>query len=232
MKTIKEWFQVLADDTDLEEDIRAELAYDQTMGRVGAVEVAVEDGTVTLTGTVYSLAQKWAVEHAVRRIAGVKGLVNELFVDSPKNVSHSDAEIASAAGTVLEWTAGLPDGIEVSVKDGCVTLEGSVAFPSDRLAAADAVRRLVGVKAVDNRLVSASIADADDLEASIEDAIRRRTGGLGITVHYDEGTVTLDGMARSWAVRSRAEEAARVSPGVREVVNRIAVGEHTAEPAH
>ena len=231
MKTIKEWFHDVAHDSDLEADIRAELGYDQTIGRVGGVEVTVEDGTVTLTGTVYSLAQKWAVEHAVRRVAGVRDLVNDLLVDPPKDVSHSDQEIADAATTVLRWTAGLPDGIDVSVLDGRVTLDGTVAFLSERLAAADAVRRLVGVKAVDNRLVTASDAAGDDLRASIEAAIRRRTGGLGITVNYDDGTVTLDGVARSWAVRTRAEEAARVSPGVKEIVNRIAVVEHTAEPA-
>ena len=229
MKTIKEWFQDVANDSDLEEDIRAELAYDLTIGRVGGVDVSVEGGMVTLTGTVYSLAQKWAVEHAVRRVAGVNDLVNDLRVDPPKDVSHSDEEIASAAATVLEWTAGVPDGIDASVKDGLVTLDGTVAVPSDRLAADEAVRRLVGVKDVDNRLVTASADAADDLRGSIEAAIRRRTGGLGITVGYDDGTVTLEGVVRAWAVRSRAEEAARVSPGVKEVVNRIAVVDHTAE---
>jgi osmotically-inducible protein OsmY len=112
-----------------------------------------------------------------------------------------------------------------------VTLDGTVAFHSDWLAAGDAVRRLVGVKDVDNRLVTASTDAANDVRGSIEAAIRRRAGGLGITVGYDDGTVTLEGATRSWAARSRAEEAARVSPGVTEVVNRIAVVEHTAEPA-
>src|SRR5262245_37751098 len=118
MKTVKEWFHNVANDHDLEEDIRAELGYDPAIGRVGSVDVTVEDGIVSLKGTVYSLAQKWAVEHAVRGVAGVRDLDDDLLVDPPKDVVHSDAEIKDAAETVLKWTAGVPDGIDVSVLEG------------------------------------------------------------------------------------------------------------------
>ena len=66
---------------------------------------------------------------------------------------RTDEEIADAAATVLEWTVGAPDGIEVSVLDGRVTLEGTVDSPDEQRAAADVVRSLVGVSAIDNRIV-------------------------------------------------------------------------------
>ena len=223
MKTVREWFQKVANDHDLEEDVRAELAYDPAVGRVGSVDVSVRDGVVAVKGTVYSLAQKWAVEHTIRSVAGIRDVEMDLLVDPPKDVFHSDEEIADAVATVLRWTAGVPDGVQVSVQDGRVTLEGTVGFLSERLAAADAVRPLVGVKQVDNRLVVATVAAADDIRASIEAAIRRRTGAREITVSYEDETVRLGGTARSWAVRATAEEAARLAPGVKDVANRIVI---------
>jgi osmotically-inducible protein OsmY len=63
--------------------------------------------------------------------------------------------VADAAATVLRWTVGAPDGVEVSALDGRVTLEGTVASRDEQQAAGDLVKSLVGVKAVDNRIVVA-----------------------------------------------------------------------------
>lgn len=223
MKTPRKWLQRIARDADLEQDVRAELDYDQSVGRVGSAEVEVSDGVVSVTGTVYSLAQKWAVEHAIRRVASVTEVINDLRVDPPKEIFHSDQEIADAVTTVLDWTAGVPDGIDVLVLDGRVTLNGTVGFLSERIAAAAAVRPLVGVIELDNRLVVASVVGANDIAANVARAIHRHTGGVEISVDYDGGTVTLEGVALSWAVRARAEEAAWLADGVKSVVNRIAV---------
>jgi len=44
------------------------------------IGVAVDDGVVTLTGHVPSYAQKFAAEHAVKGIKGVRALAQELEV--------------------------------------------------------------------------------------------------------------------------------------------------------
>ena len=225
MSTLKRWLQDVARDHDLEEHVRAELGYDPAVGHVGSVEITAANGVVSVTGTVYSLAQRWAVEQAVRRVAGVTDVFNDLLVLPPKDVFHSDEEIADAVATVLTWTAGIPDGIEVSVLEGCVTLDGTVASFGERIAAADVARVLVGVKGITNRLEVADRAVAEDIRTSIEAAIRRRDEARNIAVFYDRGTVTLGGTTSSWAERTSAEEAARLAPGVTTVVNRIAVTE-------
>lgn len=153
MKNPKEWIEDIVTDHDLVQNAKTALEYDRSIGHVGSVDVSADDGVVTLTGTVYSHAQKSAVERAVRRAAGVTSVINDLNLDSPKSVFRTDQEIADAASTVLEWTVGAPDGIAISVLDGRVTLEGTVSSPDEQLAAADVVRSLVGVKAIDNRIV-------------------------------------------------------------------------------
>jgi osmotically-inducible protein OsmY len=42
--------------------------------------VSVIDGVVTLTGEVGSYAEKWKAERTVERVAGVRGIANELQV--------------------------------------------------------------------------------------------------------------------------------------------------------
>ena len=153
MKDPKEWIEDIVTDHDLVQNVKTALEYDRSIGHVGSVDVSADDGVVTLTGTVYSPAQKSAVEHAVRRAAGVTVVINDLNVDSPKSVFRTDQEIADAATTVLEWTVGAPDGIEISVLGGAVTLEGTVGSRDEQSAAARIVRSLVGVNAIDNRIV-------------------------------------------------------------------------------
>src|SRR5215475_12442532 len=111
MRTVGQWFRTMVDDHHLEEDVREELAYDSTVGRAPGVDVQVDNGLVTLSGTVYSLAQRHAVEHAVRRVDGVFQVINSLAVDSRKEIPHDDQEIANGVATMLDWTAGVPDGI-------------------------------------------------------------------------------------------------------------------------
>src|SRR5262249_22012439 len=113
MKTVGQWFRTMVDDYRLEQDIRDELAYDPTIGRAPGIDIQIDDGFVTLSGTVYSLAQRHAVEHAVRRVDGVFQVINGLSVDSRKDIAHDDSEIANGVGAILDWTAGVPDGIAV-----------------------------------------------------------------------------------------------------------------------
>lgn len=155
MKSPNEWLDGIITDHDLDETVRTALEHDRSIGQVGSVDVHVEDGIVTITGTVYSLAQKWAVEHAAQRGAGTAPVINDLRIDPPKTVFHTDQEIANAAATLLRATVGAPDGIDVAVLDGRMTLNGTVASPGERLAAANAVASLVGVTALDNRIVIA-----------------------------------------------------------------------------
>jgi osmotically-inducible protein OsmY len=112
------------------------------------IAVAVKNGVVTLAGFVRSYAQKTEAEQTAKRVTGVAAVANDIEVRLPIFNQRPDPEIARDA--VAEIQNELPyssDHIRVVVKDGWITLEGSVEWNYQRERAERAVRRLRGVKA-------------------------------------------------------------------------------------
>lgn len=134
-------------DRTLHQDILDELGREPRV-RAGAIAIAVEDGVVTLSGTVASFSERWAAEDAAKRVRGVRGVADELRVELPGMHRIDDTEIAKTAVELLKWNAGLPQSLVVQVEDGCVTLSGAVDWPFQRDEALDAVRRVPGVRDV------------------------------------------------------------------------------------
>jgi osmotically-inducible protein OsmY len=224
MADFRERVKEFVHEHDLADDISAELAYDRSVVGGDRVDVSVAESVVTLEGEVDSLAQRWAVERAVRRIAGVTGVNNDLVVVPPANLSRTDDQIENAVNTVLAWTATIPGGIDATVAGGWVTLEGTVGFRFQKEAAENAVRQLIGVRGVENDLVVATAEAVQDIKTSIGAAIRRRIDHpVDIEVAFDDGTVTLRGTVHSAAERRDAEESARLALGVRDVVDEVRV---------
>ena len=187
---------------ELADDVSEELSYDPSVVGADKVDVSAAEGVVTLEGEVDSLAQRWAIERAVRRVAGVTDVNNDLVVVPPANLDRTDDQIENAVNILLEWTATLPAGIKATVAGGWVTLEGTVGFRFQKQAAENAVRQLVGVRGVENDLVVATAEAAQDIKAAIGSAIRRRADHpVDIEVAFDDGTVTLRGTVHSWAER-------------------------------
>lgn len=65
--------------------ISEELAVDPRFD-ASAVEVTVEDRVVTLAGQVPNYMDKWAIQHAVRALKGVRGVTLEIQVKCPVDV--------------------------------------------------------------------------------------------------------------------------------------------------
>lgn len=63
-------------DSDTQRDIRNELVR-MLSGNAGRLDVQVREGVVTLTASVDSHMEEWKVEHAVRRMPGIQGLIDE-----------------------------------------------------------------------------------------------------------------------------------------------------------
>ena len=66
-------------DMELRHEVFAALNWDPVASRA-YVDVRVDNGVVTLTGQLCSTAMLQAVECAVRRVQGIRSLVNELTV--------------------------------------------------------------------------------------------------------------------------------------------------------
>jgi osmotically-inducible protein OsmY len=114
------------------------------------IGVTAEDGVVTLTGTVESLAMKVAAERAVKRVDGVRSVANDLRIRARNE--RTDTDIARDAVHRLRNNVSIPVTVKAVVRDGYVTLDGTVSWMHQRAAAEIAVKYLAGVKGVSNEI--------------------------------------------------------------------------------
>lgn len=222
---------MLKTDQEIQKDVLRELDWDPQVDPV-EVGVQVEDGIVTLTGTISTYAKKLAAKRAAHRVAGVLDVVNNLVVEIAEPHKRNDQEIAKAVRHALEWDVMVPDQrIHSTVSNGRVMLEGHVDNWADRMAAECAVERLAGVRSVDNQLqVEPKIrveakAIRDAIRGALERQTRRETDRISITVR--DGLVTLTGTVRSWAEKNAAHNAAACTPGVQRIDDRLEIDAHS-----
>ena len=189
------------------------------------IGVSVNDGAVTLSGTVDSWPEKAAATAATKQVPGVRVIADELDVQTFG--TRTDNELARAAEFALNRSPDVPeDGITVVVRNGSVTLDGSVPWEFERRVAESIVRLLPGVGNVRNRLTLSATPIQRDVAARVQEAIVSlatvEAEHLMITVTDDE--VHLRGRVHSFAERDAAERAAASSVGVARVHNRLHVG--------
>jgi osmotically-inducible protein OsmY len=114
----------LKSDTEIKNDILSELKYEPRV-KVTDIGVLVKDGTVTLNGFATSYGEKWDAVKAVKRIAGVKAIADDIEVKFPESLRRNDGDIAAAAANQIEWSTTIPQGaVQVTVSEGRVSLEG------------------------------------------------------------------------------------------------------------
>ena len=211
----------------LRDDILDELAYEPVVDPVH-IGVAVDQNVVTLTGHVGSYAQKLAALSAVRRVKGVHGIADAIEVRPASEAKTSDDEIASRAINVLSWDSVVPDeGIQVTVRNGLVTLTGKVHWYYQKSSAERDVRNLSGVRSVVNNIEVEPHAKADNVKKKIEAALKRHAEieakDVRVTVR-DDDEVLLEGKVRNWDEKFAVENAAWSAPGVKNVRDRLTIG--------
>ena len=190
------------------------------------IGVAVKDGIVTLTGMVLSYPEKTNAERAMRRVAGVKGVADELKIKLFGTDVRSDFDIAQAAVNGLVFNASVPkDRVKVLVEDGWVSLDGEVEWQYQRTAAENTVKHLRGVVGITNRISIKPRLDATNVKSKIESAFARQAhlDANKIQVEALNSEVTLKGRARSIDEKLAAEIAAWSAPGVTKVRNEVIV---------
>ena len=112
-------------DLQLKKDVEEELRWDPRINEA-KVGVTVDQGAVTLLGTVDTYAEKWAAEEAAKRVGGVCSLAMDLTVKILGEHVRSDTEIAVAVRNAIEWDVLVPKSVRAQVKDGWVTVQGEV----------------------------------------------------------------------------------------------------------
>ena len=215
----------MKNDSELQHDVIEELRWDPAITEK-EIGVAVRDGVVTLTGSVESYAQRWAVERAAERVSSVRALANEISVKLPSTFVRSDSDLAHQIVEAFRWDVQVPhEQIRAKVARGWVTLEGEADWAFQREAAAADVRSLTGVVGVTNLIHVKSTISAFDVSRKIKDALRRRADrdAERIDVEAIGDVVTLKGVVSSYAERRAAEGVAWSAPGVREVKDELVV---------
>src|SRR3979411_330488 len=132
-------------------DVLFELKWDPKIGSSSDIAVGVKDGVVTLSGFVKSYWDKDAAEKAAKRVYGVRGVANDIEVKLA--TTRTDPEIARDAVHELDSHVSIPsDKIKVTVRNGWVTLEGTVEWQYQKSLAESAVKKLKGVIGITNRI--------------------------------------------------------------------------------
>jgi len=119
---------------------------------VGAVQVQVDDGWITLTGQVDWHYQRQAVEQDVRSMVGVIGVSNETTIKPASEANDIKAGTIKAGimhALNRSWLDD-PDSLTVTMDGGKVRLTGSVKSPRDRDLAAGIAWAALGTTAVEN----------------------------------------------------------------------------------
>ena len=217
-------------DTEIKTDVLSELQYDPSL-KVTEIGVLVKDGTVTLNGYATSFDEKLAAVHAVKRVAGVVAIADDIELHIPDANHRTDGEIAAAAAHKIEWATTIPKGtVEIVVRNGWIILEGEVEWWYQKNAAETVMRSISGVRGVSS---SISIKPTDKIAAvgmGIEAAIERNAmlDASKIRVEIVGSKVILHGTVRTLAQREEAERIAWAAQGVFSVEDHLAVKWYTS----
>jgi osmotically-inducible protein OsmY len=183
-----------------------------------AVQVVVQDGIAVLSGTVDNLLARKRAEEIASTVRGVQTLLNRITVKAP---SRPAEQIQHDVDTALKSEPALSSSaLSVVVKDGVVTVRGTVASQIEKQLALEAVEAVRGVSAVDDEVkVEPPKQRADAEIAQDVSAALYMDGWLDdrrVKTTVENGVVSLRGEIGSAAEKARALSLAWV-PGVRGV---------------
>jgi osmotically-inducible protein OsmY len=214
----------MKNDRQLQKDIIAALEYSPAIA-AEHIGVAVQEGVVTLTGTVSSYAEKYAAEQACFRVHGVKAVADALEVKLPGTHVRSDTDIAQAAADALAWNVLVPASVQVSVEKGRVILRGHVDWDFQRNAAEKTLRTLTGITGLVNHISIEKPVEPLVVKTKIEEALQRMAAAdaKNIGVEISGSKVILTGTVQSLAESENVKWAAWAVPGVSDVESRLQI---------
>lgn len=217
-------------DSDMQAKIAGEL---QKKTEFNNIQSKVENGAVTLTGTVKNYQQKVDLEKKIAKL-DKKAKLNDLVTVSTETVPDAKLQ-AKLEQELIDNRIGYGavfDYLTATVRDGVVTIDGEVRLPIDKQTALATVNNTEGVKGViDNIRVSPASFNDDririaELRAIYGDSVLGRYGinpKAPIRIVVDNGHVTLNGWVQSTMDRNIAGIRANTVPGAFSVKNNLNV---------
>ena len=141
----------------------------------------------------------------------------------------TDTELQRKVEEELRWEPSVnAAAIGVTVKNGVVTLTGTVSYYGEKWAAERAIKRVSGVTAVAEELKvqptgSAKRTDTDIAAAAVQALQWRLWVPNQVKVKVEEGWVTLEGEVEWQYQKNTADDAVRYLTGVKGMYNLIAI---------
>lgn len=234
-------FRTERSDADISADINQRIKYDVIV-ESGLVDVSVNDGVVTLEGTVGSAAEKKRAErlalvNGVRRVDSGNLMVNWEQAETIKKdaawesdlIPLPDGEIKKAVRNAFAFDPRVASyNPSIHVNNGVVTLTGVAEDPQAKKAAGEDAENTVGVIRVKNLIKVRPDQPMEDYEVteSVRDAFNANPylDDTEVSVLVNGGVAYLSGNVDTGFERDYAESLAWQTRGVTEVVNRITVG--------
>jgi osmotically-inducible protein OsmY len=227
---------ILRPDEELKQDIINALLYDPATDSY-EITPEVNQGAVTLEGTVESWQEKKLAGDVTRSVRGVMEVKNNIQIDYPER--RADNEIEADIKRRLKNDVWVDEAlINVNSEGGDVTLTGTVGSAAERRwAAYDAW--VMGTESVDTSGLEIKWWARDEMkrksayedvtDAEIEKAVQNafvydpRVNSFELQAEADNGVVTLSGTVDNYRAKMAAENDARNTIGVWRVKNHIKV---------
>lgn len=213
------------DDAAVREALKDALARDPRVSPF-ALQVSVENGTVTLHGVADNLKAKQAATHDARNTTGVWRVRNLMKV-RPKEVPADDVLVkrvkdAFARDPYLDLSS-----IEVSARNGCVYLSGSTQTSFEKRRSESRASGVPGVVCVRNNVQYEQVwvwKPDWEIHQDVRDQLfwSPFVDEAQVTVQVTDGVVTLTGKVETWGERQSAEENA-YEGGAKAVSNKLTV---------
>jgi osmotically-inducible protein OsmY len=195
------------------------------------VKVMVNDGGITLTGEVATIAEKMKAEKDAKKIGDKYGITNDIKI---KPMKMSDQELLDKVVEMIKKNVfySIYDWVTIRASNGVVTLSGWVYEPWHKPLFLHQVQKVAGVTEIKN--------DIQVLPVSLYDDQIRRTAAriiydtdqfepysniMNPPIHIivNQGKVTLEGFVTSQYQRDLADNLITVDTNALQVMNNLQV---------
>ncbi|MDG5816084.1 BON domain-containing protein [Chitinispirillales bacterium ANBcel5] len=192
------------------------------------IDAEVMNGEVILKGTVSSYSARQAAEADTLLVPGVLKVNDQMVIEYPGGVEKvADRELKTSMLNRFLWNPSIPASqIDVEVRDGNVTIKGTVDGYWKKIRAEEIAYDMRGVIHVKNELVVVPSRDYTDREIaeSIINAFER-SGNIDpqrLEMQVENGIVSVAG---SFGIAEISEilHTVKFTRGVRDIVNLLQV---------